>query len=130
MTRIRGTLTGGALALIAIVGIHLPLAEIGVPLLSLFLALTACVYLGALLAQQQGLRVVLAESAVSLIVFVCAILGMLVSARWLAAGYAIHGLWDWAHDTGIVTTRVSRWFPPACAVFDFMIAIFVLLLLT
>lgn len=130
MTRIKSGLSGGALALIAVVAIHFPFAEIAVPLLSLFLALTACVYLGALLAQRQSPAVVISEFAVGLSVFLCAILGTLVSAGWLAAGYGIHGIWDWAHDAGHVTTRVSSWFPPACAIFDIIIAIFVMLFVT
>ncbi len=54
-----------------------------------------------------------------------AVLGAVVSVAWLAAGYLVHGLWDWAHDAGAIRTRVSAWFPPACAVFDFLIAAFV-----
>ena len=123
-------MAGAALALIAVAAIHFPFAEIGVPLLSLFLALTACVYLGALLAQDQKHGVVLAELTVGLLVFVCAILGTLASAGWLAAGYAVHGLWDWAHDAGGVATHVAAWFPPACAVFDIIIAVFIVLVVT
>ena len=122
-------MAGAALALISISAVHFPLKHIGVPLLSLFLALTACVYLGALLAQAQRPMVVVAESMVGLAVFVCALLGAVASAGWLAAGYVIHGLWDWAHDAGAVTTRVSAWFPPACAVFDILIAVFIVLLM-
>ena len=127
-TRIRGAIAGAALALLAISAVHYPLARVSVPLLSLFLALTACVYLGALLAQTQRPAVVAAESAVALVVFVCAALGTLASAGWLAAGYAVHGLWDWAHDAGSIATRAAPWFPPACAVFDILIALFILLL--
>jgi hypothetical protein len=94
-------------------------------LLALFLALTACVYPGALLAQRQKLQVMLSELTLMLVVFVCAFFGTIDSMMWLAAGYAIHGLWDWLHDAEVVATRVSTWFPPACAVFDFIIAAFV-----
>lgn len=125
MTRLTGALVGAALATVAAVAIHFPLAGIGVPLLALFLALTACVYLGALLAQPQTTGVALSEIAVGFAVFLCAIFGTLGSVLWLAAGYALHGLWDWAHDAGWVATQVSKWFPPACAVFDFLIAGFV-----
>ncbi len=116
---------GAALAVVTAVAIHFPFADVAVPLLSLFLALTACVYLGALLAQRQSTGVVVSELAVGIGVFLCAVLGILVSGLWLAGGYAVHGIWDWAHDTGVVTTQVSSWFPPACALFDFIIAAFV-----
>lgn len=125
MTRLRGALIGAALAVVAALSLHFPLAGAAVPLLSLFLALTACVYLGALLAQRQATGLVLSELAVGAAVFLCAIFGTLGSVLWLAAGYALHGLWDWAHDAGRVATQVPRWFPPACAIFDFIIAGFV-----
>lgn len=92
MTRLRGAFVGAALAVVAAVGLHFPLAGAAVALLSLFLALTACVYLGALLAQRQTAAVVLSELAVGAVVFLCAIFGTLGSVLWLAAGYALHGL--------------------------------------
>ncbi|MDH3639986.1 MAG: hypothetical protein OES09_16205 [Gammaproteobacteria bacterium] len=107
MSRFRDGLIGAALALITMTGIHFPFADIGVPLLSLFLALSACTYLGALLAQQQSTGVALLELAVGIVVFVCAIR----SSR--ATRFTE---WDWVHDNQFITTRVSRWFPPACAV--------------
>ena len=126
--RLRGAGAGAALAIVAVLGIHFPLARFGIPLLSLFLALTACVYLGALLAQSQRTPVVISELVVGLIVFVSAALGLLVSPVWLVFGYTSHGLWDWAHDIGAISTGVSAWFPPACAVFDFLIAAFLVIL--
>ena len=81
------------------------------------------------LAQQQGPGTTLGEVAVALAVFVCAFLGVADAAVWLAAGYALHGVWDWFHDIEAVPTRVSRWFPPACAAFDFVVAGFILLFL-
>ena len=129
-SRLRGALTGGALGVLAIAVVHFPFRHVSVLLLSLFLTFTACAYLGALLAQAQPSRIVGMELAVGVAVFVCAVLGALVSPAWLAAGYGIHGLWDWAHDAGLVGTRVARWFPPACATFDIMIAGFTVLLIT
>lgn len=129
MSRKRGALIGLALAAIAAVVIHGPLASQGRVLLGLFLALTACVYLGALLAQKQTKTVAAAELAVGALVFLCSFLGVASSVLWLAAGYALHGAWDWVHDIEVVPTRVARWFPPACAIFDLAIAGFVLVFL-
>ncbi len=42
----------------------------------------------------------------------------------------LHGAWDWLHDTKTVSTHVAAWFPPACAAFDFVIAGFVLSVMT
>ena len=129
MSRIKGALIGLTLAVIAAVLILGPLASQGRVLLGLFLALTACVYLGALLAQKQTKLVAVAELTVGTFVFLCSFLGVTSSVLWLAAGYAVHGVWDWVHDTEVVPTRVARWFPPACAIFDLAIAGFVLVYL-
>ncbi|MBT8447493.1 MAG: hypothetical protein KJO38_10105 [Gammaproteobacteria bacterium] len=128
MSKSGSVITGCALAAIASAAVHAPLSAYAAPLLALFLALTACVYLGALLAQRQTRGVAAAEIAVSSIVFSCAVMGTIAAAYWLAVGYALHGAWDWAHDRKLIATKVASWFPPACAAFDFVIAAFILLL--
>jgi hypothetical protein len=45
----------------------------------------------------------------------------------LAAGYAAHGLWDAVHHPRGVSTPVRNWYPPFCAVFDVVVAAFILL---
>ena len=76
MSRNKGALIGLALAAIAAVLILGPLASQGRVLLGLFLALTACVYLGALLAQKQTKTVAAAELTVGALVFLCSFLGV------------------------------------------------------
>lgn len=125
--RISGAIVGAALAVLAGATIHYSFAASARVLLALFLALTACVYLGALLAQKQPMFTAAGELAVGGTVFVFAFLGVVSSASWLTAGYALHGAWDWLHDVKAVPTRVAQWFPPACAAFDFLIAAFTLI---
>ena len=120
--RNRAIVLGFCLAAVVIVGAHWShetQARIG---LALFLALTACIYLGALLAQSTSTLTAAAEFAIAGLVFVCAWLGLAFGAIWLAVGYALHGAWDWLHHSGKITTRVAPWFPPACAAFDFVVA--------
>lgn len=122
----RGALLGLCLAVAAVAGLHWPLAsqaEIG---LALFLSLTACVYPGALLAQVAMRNVAVGEVMVGIVVFGCAWLGLLYGAVWLAVGYALHGVWDWLHHRKVVPVRTREWFPPACAVFDAVIAAYAL----
>lgn len=128
--RTRAAIIGAALAMLAAVVAHYPLTGSARLLLALFLALTACVYLGALLAQTQALLTTVGELLVGTGIFVCAFLGVTFSALWLAAGYMLHGAWDWLHDTKTVPTHVAAWFPPACAAFDFAIAGFVVIFIT
>ena len=44
---------------------------------------------------------------------------------FLAAGYFAHGLWDLAHHPHGVQTRVRSWYIPACVVYDWLVAAFV-----
>jgi hypothetical protein len=96
-------------------------------MIALFLALTACVYAGALLAQQVPFSIAVVELAVTAIVFALAVVGLRASTTALATGYALHGFWDLAHHPRAVPTRVAPWFPPFCAAFDFVVALALLL---
>jgi hypothetical protein len=122
----RGALLGLCGAIVAVAGLHWPLENQSRRGLALFLALTACVYPGALLAQSVPLAAAVAETLVGAVVFACAWLAFPFGSIWLTIGYALHGGWDWLHHVHLVPTRVSAWFPPACAVFDFVIAAYAL----
>lgn len=123
----RAAALGVVLALAAALGLHWPLRSSALNGLALFLALTACVYLGALLAQRTGWKTRIGEVSVGALVFLSAFLGLAVSPIWMAAGYGLHGAWDWLHVGGRVGARTAAWFPPLCAGFDFAIAGYVLL---
>jgi len=118
----RAAALGAILAVFAIFGLHWPLEDEALNGLALFLAFTACVYPGALLAQQAGRRVAAAEIAVAAAVFAAAWLGVAHHPLWLAAGYLTHGIWDWGHHINRIPTRTTKWFPPACAAFDVVVA--------
>jgi hypothetical protein len=95
--------------------------------IALFLALTACVYAGALLAQQVPAPVAGLELVVTCVVFALAVVGLRASTGALAAGYLLHGVWDLAHHPRAVPTRAAAWFPPACAGLDFVVAVALLI---
>lgn len=92
---------------------------------ALFLALTSCVYGGAILTP-AGAKYSYVERPFVIIVFIASILGLLFSPVWLAAGYLLHGVWDTMHHFKKVETPVVLWFPPMCAAFDVLMAIFVM----
>ena len=96
-------------------------------LIALFLAVTACTYPGALLAQRVPSQIGLLELAVAGVVFGSAVVGLRASTTALAAGYALHGVWDLLHSPRAVPTRVALWFPPMCAAFDFVVAVALLI---
>lgn len=88
---------------------------------SCFLALTACVYGGAALTP-AGVKYGRVELPVVGLVFITAVMGVAAGPIWLVAGYTVHGLWDILHHFGKVNTPIVGWFPPLCAVFDFVLA--------
>ena len=121
-----GFLAGILLAAAFLAAVDATPAPYGRQLVALFLAFTACVYAGALLSQRASGRVVAGELVVAALVFGTAALGLRGSPLWLAAGYAVHGAWDFLHHPRAVPTQVAAWFPPLCAAFDFVVALFVI----
>lgn len=120
-------ITAIALAVAFIVSAHYFAGEHQLELFALFLALTACVYGGAALTP-AGAAFGKVEFPFVAIVFTAAVLGLLVSPVWIAAGYFLHGGWDLLHHQQRIATPVVRWFPPLCAVFDAVVGGFVLAL--
>ena len=123
---VKGFLRGALLAAAFVAAVYAAPAPYGRQVVALFLAFTACVYPGALLNQSASGPVVASELVVAALVFGTAVLGLGASPLWLAAGYALHGAWDCLHHPRAVTTRIASWFPPFCAAFDFVVALFVI----
>jgi hypothetical protein len=96
-------------------------------IIALVLAFTACSYVGALLAQEVAPPFAVLELAIAAVVFALAVVGLRASTTSLALGYVLHGVWDLAHRPNAMPTRVASWFPPACAAFDFVVAIALLI---
>ncbi|MCI0350483.1 MAG: hypothetical protein L0Z53_13740 [Acidobacteriales bacterium] len=94
--------------------------------LTLFLAATAASYAGAALAERRSSRTTRLETAAFVAVFASALAGLLVSPRWIAVGYAAHGLWDLLHLSHNLGVEVAKWFPPVCPAFDLLVAAFIL----
>ena len=120
----RAATLGALLAVFAIVGLHWPLENEALTGLALFLAFTACVYPGALLAQHSRPWVTVSEMGVGAAIFLCAWLGVAQHPLWIAVGYVGHGIWDWLHHTDHIPLRTAFWFPPTCAAFDFVVALY------
>ena len=120
-------LIGLVLGLLFILLVHSVEPQPARQMIALFLAFTACVYAGALLAQEVPNPFPLLELGVAAVVFGLAVVGLRASTTSLAAGYIIHGAWDLLHNPRAVPTRVAKWFPPACAAFDFVVAVALLI---
>ena len=125
--QLKMAVTGFGLALSFSIATHFFAGEHQLEIFALFLALTSCVYGGAVLTQ-AGAKYSLIELPFVVIVFVTSILGLFFSPLWLAVGYMLHGVWDLGHHFNHVKTPMVKWFPPLCSAFDLLMAIFIVLL--
>ena len=121
---LRGSLIGAALSLPTLaLGAWLPY-YLAVGFFAVLLGVTAGVYLG--FALQDGRRlVILAETVLLLPFMLLAIAALSLNIHLLAFGFFLHGLWDLAHHPRAVQTRLVPWYPPACLVFDWIVAAFI-----
>ncbi|MEL6269488.1 MAG: hypothetical protein AAFR22_06730 [Chloroflexota bacterium] len=57
------------------------------------------------------------------------LLGLWVSPFWLVAGLMLHGVYDLIHHPGAIPTEIAAWYPPFCAIYDWLVGGYLLLLL-
>ena len=116
--------SGFGLAISFVVATHFFAGAHQFKIFALFLALTSCVYGGAILTP-AGAKYSFIELPVVIVVFVTSIFGLIFSPLWLAGGYVLHGFWDAMHHFKKVQTPIVKWFPPLSAAFDILVAIFI-----
>ncbi len=100
--------------------------EAALPFFAVLLGTTAGVYLGFAIDDGR-LREELLEIANIIFIAALAVLGLKSSPMFLAAGFLWHGVWDFAHHPKAVQTQVVKWYPPACVVYDWILAGFIFL---
>lgn len=123
---LKPALIGAALSLL-FVPLLMYLRDITMDFLAMILAASGGIYWGV--AASEAARRVKAMEALAGLAFVfMAVLGLSWSSLWTAAGFALHGGWDLLHHPRRIRTGLRGWFPPFCATFDFLVAIFILLL--
>ena len=93
--------------------------------LTVFLGAIAGVYLGFSVIDGRP-RTIILETTVMAVFMGLAIIGLKFSLLILAFGYFAHGVWDLMHHPKMVTTKITAWYPPFCAVYDWTIAAFTL----
>ena len=87
------------------------------------LAAIGAIYFGFAVADGRPSAIVIQTISASCFV-VIAYLGIRVgSDALLGAGYMAHAGWDTIHHAGRGPTHVRTWYPPFCAVIDFVIAV-------
>lgn len=51
-----------------------------------------------------------------------AAIGMFWFPYAIGIGLILHGVWDIAHHPNAINTNVPAWYPPLCAIYDFLLA--------
>ena len=87
------------------------------------LVVMAIIYVGFALYGGPRKNIAL-EIGVASIFVVLALLGQWVFPAAIGIGLVLHGIWDILHNPRMVETSVPRWYPPACAIYDFTMAFF------
>jgi hypothetical protein len=119
-------LAGGTLAALAS-----PSVSTGTELAALILTLVYAIYVGFVLTR-GGIRELVIEIAFVTLGLLLTGLGLWRSPEWLAAGFALHGIWDLLHhrDHHLLGVRgVPVWYVPTCAAYHWIVAIGVLVIL-
>jgi hypothetical protein len=99
--------------------------QMGLELLSLFLAFIAGVYGGFALLDARK-REFAVELVGILVTLALAAAALWASPVYLAAGYVFHGVWDALHHPKGIQTVIPRGYAPFCLIFDVPVGIFIL----
>ncbi len=94
-------------------------------LLVVILTIIASIYLGFALSDGRRREIIIEISAM-IFFLALAVMGMWISPYFLIAGYLLHGLWDIIHNPGIIQTEVVEWYKVLCMVYDWIMAVFIL----
>ena len=120
-------ITGGLLLVLAtVVVVQILPGEQALDLLTAILVAAAAVYIGAALAGKDRSSLAL-ETTAAVAFIVVALLGRWYAVALLAWGYFAHGAWDFLHHRGIAGANAGRTFPVLCWVYDWAIAVVILL---
>jgi hypothetical protein len=120
----REALAGTALAVATCVLLALLPLEWARGAVSNLLTLIGAIYVGFALTSKGRLNVF--KQIAGCVFFVAfALLGLWMSWWFLVAGLALHGVWDYLHRGKHGHGVVPKWYVPFCALYDWVVAIFV-----
>lgn len=115
------TAVGSLLSLLSL-PVHLLLDHAqSVQLAGMVLAVIAGIYIGFAL-QRGSSGQILIELAGAGGFIAAALYGLWVFAWLIPVAYVLHGVWDYAHHRQNGLVAVPRWYPPFCAVYDWIYA--------
>jgi hypothetical protein len=112
----------GALLAVATLPLHLLFSRMhSEQFAAVLLAAIGAIYAG--FGLQTGNRTQIAIEVIVALGFFSAALGGLWVTPWIVpAAYVMHGIWDYSHHKGSRLTPIPLWYPPFCAVYDWVAA--------
>jgi hypothetical protein len=119
---IRPVLIGLFLALITVAVLAFLSVERVIELTAMLLAVIAAVYICFALADGRE-SVKRVEVATAVLFIIVALVGLWLNPWFLVLGYIGHGVWDWLHHNDHIHADVVGWYPPLCAVYDWVLGI-------
>ncbi|NEP56766.1 MAG: hypothetical protein F6K31_07040 [Symploca sp. SIO2G7] len=114
-------LSGIALAILSAVIILSEVIPYSYEVQAILLAAIGSIYIGFGLSDSHPHNLRL-EVLVAALFFGIAIAGYWISPTITGMGFVLHGVWDFLHHPQVVKTAVPRWYPPFCAVYDWVLA--------
>ncbi len=126
MTRNPGITGALVLVLLTVVLLQVLPGEWALDFLTAVLVAAGAVYIGAALAANDT-RTLALETTVGVAFIAVALLGRWYATVILACAYFAHGAWDFLHHRGIAGANAGKTFPVLCWVYDWAIAVVILL---
>ncbi len=126
MTKNPGITGALVLVLFTVLLLQILPGEQALDFLSAVLVASGAVYIGAALAGDDNSTLALEVTAGTVFITV-ALLGNWYAVKILAWGYFAHGAWDFLHHRGIAGANAGKTFPVLCWVYDWTIAVVILL---
>lgn len=126
MTRNPGITGALILVLLTVVLLQILPGERALDVLTAILVAAGAVYVGAALAGNDNSTLAL-ELIAGVAFIAVALLGRWYAVGILAWGFFAHGAWDFLHHRGIAGANAGKTFPVLCWVYDWVIAVVILL---
>ena len=116
----------GAVLSVLFVPLLMQLREPALDLLAMILAALGGICWGVAVSESRR-TLMMADTAAGFAIVAMALLGFWWAWWWVPLGYALHGVWDLVHHPRVLRTHVRRAYPPFCATFDFLVALYLVL---
>ena len=91
------------------------------------LAVAGAIYAGFGLVEGSNNAVIL-EAISGLFFGSIATIGTIYSPQILGIGFLLHAVWDCLHHWKVVKTEINPWYPSFCAIYDFIVGIYLLVI--